>query len=46
MGKYAGDQLFHVISGDNDHTTINVMYSPHHTVESNQVIRGPPCILY
>ena len=45
-GKYAGDQLLHTISCDNDPTTVQFMYLPHHMVEANQVLNGLPCILY
>ena len=29
-GKYAGDQLFHAISHENDPTTVQFMYLTHH----------------
>ena len=44
-GKYAGDQLFHAISRDNNPTTVQFMYSPHNKVEATQFLNGMPCIL-
>ena len=44
-GKYAGDQLFHAISHENDPTTVQFMYLPHHKVEATQFINIMPCIL-
>ena len=44
--KYAGDQLFHTISRDNNPTTLHFMYYPHHEVDVNQVLNGLPCIFY
>ena len=44
-GKYSGDQLFQAISCDNNPTTVKFMYSPHHKVEGNHALNGPPCIL-
>ena len=45
-GKYAGDQLFHAISRDNDPTTVYFMYFTHHEVSSDQVLNRLPYILY
>ena len=39
-GKYAGDQLFHAISRDNDPTAVHFMYFPHHKVEATQFLNG------
>ena len=43
-GKYAGDQLFHAISCDNNPTTVYFMYFPHDKVEATQVLNGLTCI--
>ena len=44
-GKYAGDQLFHKISRDDNTTTVQLMYFTHNKVESTQVLNRLPCIL-
>ena len=43
--KYAGDQLFHALSRDNNHTTVNVIYFPHQKVEATHVLNRLPRIL-
>ena len=45
-GKYAGEQLFHAISRDNDPTTVQLMYFPHHNIEATQFLNVMPCIIY
>ena len=45
MGEYAGYQLFHAISHDNNPNTVHFMYFPDHNVEANQVLNVLPCIL-
>ena len=45
IGKYAGDQLFHEISRDNNPITLNFIYFTHHKVEATQVLKRIPCIL-
>ena len=44
-GKYAGDQLFHAISRDNNPTTVHFMYLPYNKVEATQSLNGPPYFL-
>ena len=46
IGKYAGDKLYHAISRDNNPTTVNFMFSPHHKVEATQDLNGLLCIIY